>query len=123
MTTRMNAMWNCKNPHQGTITKVLAICSAGLLRSPTIAKECILKGYNARSAGCQDYALIPVDKVLLEWADVIIFADESHEKKVKQDFDLDKNKITFCLNIPDNYGYNNPDLVKRIREGLMKCSL
>jgi len=69
----MNALHNCKNPYQGAEKRVLCLCSAGLLRSPTAAyvlqKEL---GYNTRAAGVTDYALIPVTEVLLKWADEIV---------------------------------------------------
>ena len=33
----MNRLGNSKNPYQGDFKKVLCVCSAGLLRSPTAA--------------------------------------------------------------------------------------
>ena len=68
---RKNALWNCKNPYQGRDKRVLCVCSAGLLRSPTIAKVLVMNGYNTRSCGCRDYALIQIDNVLIEWADIV----------------------------------------------------
>ena len=77
----MNRLHNVKNPHQGTAKKVLCICSAGLLRSPTAA--IVLSqdpfNFNTRSAGCNpDYALQPVDNVLIEWSDEIIVMEKEH---------------------------------------------
>ena len=116
MTQRQNALWNCKNPHQGQQTKLLAVCSAGLLRSPTIAKEAILREFNARSCGCNDYALIQIDEVLIEWADVIVFAHNEHQERVTQLFPFVKEKEQYCFNIPDNFKYNDHELVKLINE-------
>ena len=111
-TERMNALWNCKNPHQGNFPKVLCVCSAGLLRSPTIAYVLSQEGYNTRAAGVHDYALVPVDEVLLEWADFIVCADVEHTSILRAQ--TDKEIIT--LNIPDKYGFRDLELVQLIKE-------
>ena len=113
--TRMNAIWNCKNPHQGNYTKVLCVCSAGLLRSPTIAYVLGEKGYNTRAAGVHDYALIPVDDVLLMWADMIVTAEEEHKNILKRQYDL-KDKEIISLDLPDKYPYRDPELIKLITQ-------
>lgn len=57
-----NRKWNAKNPHQGNFERVLCVCSAGLLRSPTVAVVMAQHGFNTRAAGLEkDFALIPVD--------------------------------------------------------------
>lgn len=109
---RMNALWNCKNPYQGNYPKVLCVCSAGLLRSPTIAYVLSREGYNTRAAGVHDYALVPVDEVLLEWADFIVCADAEHASILRPQ--TDKEIIT--LNIPDKYGFRDLELVQIIEE-------
>ncbi len=71
----MNRMHNAGNLHQGQYKKVLCVCSAGLLRSPTTAVVLSKEPYNfnTRAAGCvPDYALIKVDAVLIHWADEIV---------------------------------------------------
>ena len=116
---RNNALWNCKNPNQGDSTKVLCICSAGLLRSPTMAAVLIKKGFNARAAGMHDYALIEVDHVLLKWADVVLFAEEPLMEYCLNKFpDNLEGKVYHCLKIPDMYQYGDPKLIKIIEERL-----
>ncbi len=117
-TSRNNALWNCKNPYQGKYKKVLTVCSAGLLRSPTIAWYIqSVSDYNCRAAGIHDYALVQVDEVLIKWADIIICSDQE-----KYDYILEKygDKISeydiHNFNIPDIYEYKNPDLLKIIEE-------
>ena len=122
MTNRMNAFWNCKNPNQGEFTKVLCICSAGLLRSPTIAFVLSNRGYNTRAAGVHDYALIQVDEVLLEWADEIVFADQEHFNVLGKRFDLSKKSCT-VLGIPDRFQFRDPELVSIIEEVLDEAGL
>ncbi len=70
----MNRLGNCNNSYQGEAKRVLCVCSAGLLRSPTAAF--VLSNspwnYNTRAAGLTpQFALIPVDKVLLTWSQEI----------------------------------------------------
>lgn len=111
---------NCSNRFQGNYKRVLAVCSAGMLRSPTIAHTLSQSpyNYNTRAAGLEEsYALIKVDRVLLEWADEIICADSEHEIQVKSllnEYKLDVPIVT--LNLPDRYEYRNPKLIKLIKE-------
>jgi predicted protein tyrosine phosphatase len=118
MTTRQNALWNCKNPYQGKYKRVLTICSAGLLRSPTIAWYIqSVSDYNCRAAGMHDYALVHVDDVLVEWADLIICTDEDKYITLMNQYeDRIGDKPVLNFNIPDIYEYKNPDLIKIIEE-------
>ena len=110
-----NRLWNCKNPHQGAYKKVLCVCSAGLLRSPTAA--IVLANppfnFNTRSVGIDnDHALIKVDEVLMVWADEIVVM--THDQGVKMRSVTDKPVYSF--DIPDNYSYRDPALIKLIEE-------
>lgn len=122
----MNRLGNAKNPYQDdSVKKVLTVCSAGLLRSPTAARILAEEyGYNTRAAGMvTEYALIPVDEVLIYWADEIVFMQQSHFAAFKVAFAdnptakarIEDGKYQI-LNIPDNYGWMQPDLVKDIKE-------
>lgn len=114
----MNRLGNAFNPYQGKEKKVLCLCSAGLLRSPTMANVLHQEyGFNTRSAGvAHEYALIPVDEVLLMWADEIVCAEQSVANRL-HDYIADNVKnaeevlpnIT-VLNIPDKYTWNHPEL-------------
>ena len=72
-----NRLYNCKNPYQGDAKKVLCVCSAGLLRSPTAAVVLNREyGYNTRACGTEvGHALIPLDETLMHWADEIVVMD------------------------------------------------
>lgn len=109
-----NRIYNSKNPYQGNAKKVLCVCSAGLLRSPTAAvvlnKE---YGYNTRSCGMdQGHALIIFDDVLAEWADEIIVMSKEQYEAVP---DAYKFK-TYTLGIRDSYAYMDKELQKLIKE-------
>ena len=119
--TVQGRMLNADNSHQGNLKKVLCVCSAGLLRSPTAAL--ILStdpfNFNTRSAGIEDsYALIVVDIVLLTWADEIICMDKNQARRINKMIAdapygtfLEADKI-HVLDCPDNFGYRNPQLMK-----------
>ena len=111
MTTRMNALHNCKNPFQGTDKKVLTVCSAGLLRSPTLAWILGQHNYNVRACGIHDYALVPIDSVLVAWADIIIFVHPDIEFAHRMAYKSVKDKQIFTFNVPDIYEYKEPELV------------
>lgn len=110
----MNRLANCGNKYQGTAKRVLCICSAGLLRSPTAAVVLNQEyGYNTRSAGCNpDYAMIPVDAVLIAWADEIVVMEKEHLEFLPEA----GNKLIKVLNIPDRYGYGDPELISLIKK-------
>ena len=108
-----NRMANVKNKYQGDTKKVLCICSAGLLRSPTAAEVLSQEpfNYNTRSCGVDsEFALIPLDEVLLEWADELVFMTEEQSDKV---ISLKQRVI---LNIPDIYRFRDKELVELIKQ-------
>ena len=106
------------NSYQGNYKRVLTVCSANMLRSPTIAHVLSAEpyNYNTRSAGTSDFALIPVTNDLLMWADEIVCADSEHTSivnKMLQKLDIDKPLIN--LRIPDVYEYRNEGLIDLIK--------
>lgn len=114
-----NRVYNCKNPNQGKYKRVLCVCSAGLLRSPTTAWVLSNEpfNYNTRAAGLDvGHALIPVDNVLLEWADEIVCMDEYQEKVLKER----TTKPVINLQIGDNFEYRDKGLVHMIRRKYMQ---
>lgn len=119
-----NRLANINNRFQTDRHKVLCLCSAGLLRSPTAANVLHHEfGFNTRAAGVSvDYALILADEVLLRWADEIVCVEQSVADTVK--FWIAGNlknpedvveKIT-TLSIPDQYEWNDPELRALIKE-------
>ena len=115
------------NSYQGDYKRVLTVCSANMLRSPTMAHVLSAEPYNfnTRSAGTSDFALIPVTNDLLMWADEIVCADSEHTtviNRMLQKLDIDKPLIN--LRIPDVYEYRNEgliDLIKLRYDDIMKA--
>jgi predicted protein tyrosine phosphatase len=116
-----NRIVNCKNRYQGSAKRVLCVCSAGLLRSPTLAW--VLSNppynYNTRAVGVnEDFALIPMDDVHINWADAIFFVEDHIYQQAKRKFDgLDSLEIV-TLNIPDMYEFKHPKLIELIHKQL-----
>jgi predicted protein tyrosine phosphatase len=118
------------NSYQGKYKKVLTVCSAGCLRSPTAAH--ILSSepwnFNTRCAGTsQEYAIVPVTEALIVWADVIVVMDSDMVKhindmqnKLATEFSGGMNEYDYKqvinLDIEDNYAYRDSELVKIMTE-------
>ncbi len=111
---------NASNRYQGKYKRVLAVCSGGLLRSPTIAHTLAADpyNYNTRSVGIDEtYALNILDQVLLEWADEIVCADSEHEIEVRNRLmDIGLTKTIVNLKLPDVYPYRDRKLVHLIKK-------
>jgi len=102
------------NPYQGKYKKVLCVCSVGVLRSPTAAW--VLSNppfnFNTRAAGInEEFALIVVDEVLLEWADEVVCMDMLQMHQIA---DMGFERQIVVLDIPDDYNYRDPILVDMI---------
>jgi len=117
------------NAYQGKHKKVLTVCSAGCLRSPTAAH--ILSSepwnFNTRCAGTsKEYAIVPVTESLVAWADVIVCMDSDQVKFVNEMQNILAKDMTgmyeydykqvLNLEIEDAYDYRNPKLVEIMKE-------
>jgi predicted protein tyrosine phosphatase len=114
-----------RNPNQGGAKKVLCVCSAGLLRSPTLAW--ILSNepfnYNTRAVGTSsEYALIVLDEVQLQWADAVVFVDEDNHAMARYEHaELIDNMEHHVLEIPDMFKFRHPKLVEVATEQLKEA--
>ena len=126
---KRNQLGVVQNAYQGKHRKVLTVCSAGCLRSPTAAH--ILSSepwnFNTRCAGTsQEYAIVPVTEALVIWADVILVMDQwqwNHimdiQNKLAQEVDHMfeyEYKPMHNLEIEDEFGYRDPKLVEIMTE-------
>jgi predicted protein tyrosine phosphatase len=94
--------------------RVLFVCSQNRLRSPTA--ECVFArrgDIEVASAGTNHDAETPVSAELVAWADLIFVMERTHRAKLQQRFRaaLKASRIV-CLDIPDKYGFMDPDLVR-----------
>jgi len=93
---------------------VLFICSQNRLRSPTAEQVFANRpGFEVASAGLNPEAETPVSSDLLEWADVIFVMERAHSNKLAKRFrPWLKDKRIVCLDIPDEFEFMDPVLVR-----------
>ena len=123
-----NRIYNTKNPFQGDYKKVLCVCSAGLLRSPTAALVLSKApfNYNTRAAGSEaSFALIAIDKVLLAWADEVVCMSANQAEQISR---LLGEHLGYTstpihnLEIADSYAYRDKALQKLIKKRYLEVS-
>lgn len=104
------------NRYQGLYKRVLCVCSAGMLRSPTAALVLSQDpfNFNTRAAGVSGYALVQVDPVLIEWADEIVAMEPWHRDELVDRFK--PQAPIHVLNILDQYEYRNSQLREMIAQ-------
>src|SRR5262249_25412069 len=94
--------------------RVLFVCSQNRFRSPTA--EHIFSnrtGFEVASAGLNSSAETPLSAELLAWADVVFVMGKSHRNKLSKKFRAHlKSKRVICLDIPDEFEYMGPALVR-----------
>ena len=98
--------------------KVLFICSQNRLRSPT-AEQVFASwpGLETSSAGLNNDAENPVTPELLAWADTIFVMERAHRSKLSTRFRQHLgDKRVICLEIPDEFAYMAPDLIRLLEE-------
>lgn len=120
LVSHFNRLGNCKNPYQTPVKKVLCVCSAGLLRSPTAAVVLSQEpfNFNTRAAGItSEFALIKVDDVLLTWADEVVCMDHIQRSELERQLKaLGMDTPVLVLNMPDQFRYRDPALMRLIAE-------
>ncbi len=94
--------------------RVLFVCGQNRLRSPTAEQVfSSWSGLECSSAGLKNEADNPVTREQVEWAEVIFVMEKSHRTKLSTRFKLWlSGKRIICLDIPDNYGFMDPDLIE-----------
>ncbi|HXF41737.1 MAG TPA: phosphotyrosine protein phosphatase [Blastocatellia bacterium] len=101
-----------------TTLKVLFVCEANRLRSPTA--ETIFSGYpgvEAKSAGLAKQATVPVSAELLDWADLIFVMEKRHRNIIHSRFkEIYLRKRIICLYIPDEFEFMDPELISVLEE-------
>ena len=94
--------------------RALFICTQNRLRSPTA--EHVFATWpevETDSAGLGAYAEVPLSPEQIEWATIIFVMEKRHRRWLTARFKrhlLDKRII--CLDIPDDYAYMQPELVR-----------
>ena len=97
--------------------KLLFICSANRFRSKTA--EDIFKldsRFDVKSAGTDKFAIVQINKTLLEWADYIFVMENIHRSIIHYKYPTIYNKKKIiCLDIQDIYEYMDQELVNILK--------
>lgn len=96
------------------MTRVLFVCSQNKLRSPTAEQVFANRpGFEVASAGTDRSAETPVSAETIAWADVIFVMERAHRSKLAKNFRAHlKNKRIICLDIPDDFEFMEPALIR-----------
>ena len=101
---------------------ILFVCSQNRLRSPTAEQIFASRpGLEVASAGTNNDADNPLTSELVKWADVIVVMEKAHRSKLQQRFRSSLNgKRLICLDIPDEFEFMDPALVKLLEARLAR---
>jgi len=96
---------------------ILFICSRNQWRSPTAQKIYSRDDrVNVRSAGTSPRAKKRVNAKDIEWADIILVMEYKHKDRLKAEFaKLLRYKKVAILDIPDDYGYMDEELIEILK--------
>jgi predicted protein tyrosine phosphatase len=95
---------------------VLFVCSQNRLRSPTAEQVFSRRpDIEVASAGTNHDADNPLTTELVEWADIIFVMEKTHRNKLQKRFRTSLKKArVICLDIPDEFEFMNPMLVRML---------
>ena len=98
--------------------RVLFVCQLNRARSATAERlYCKRTDLEVVSAGTSEDALVRVNERMLDWADVIFTMDTGQQQDLERLFPSHAALAhAICLDIPDNYGFLDPELVKLLQE-------
>ena len=94
--------------------RALFICTQNRLRSPT-AEQVFSSWANVEtdSAGLGNDADVRLSVEQVEWATLIFVMEKAHRNKLSKQFKAHLNgKRVICLDIPDDYDYMQPELIR-----------
>lgn len=93
--------------------KVLFVCSQNRLRSPTAEQVFSTRpGIEVDSAGTNNDAETPLTAELVAWADIIFVMEKQHRAKLQRRFRKVLKARVVCLDIPDDYDFMDPGLIR-----------
>ncbi|MBB5353613.1 putative protein tyrosine phosphatase [Haloferula luteola] len=97
--------------------RLLFLCSQNKLRSPTA--EAIFAdhpGLEVDSAGLNHDAVVPLSPEQLAWADLILVMEKEHRQRLTRRFSRSlAGKRIAILNIPDDFEFMDPELIRLLR--------
>jgi predicted protein tyrosine phosphatase len=94
--------------------RALFICSRNRLRSPTAEQVfAAWPDVETDSAGLAPDAEVPLEPGQIAWASIIFVMEKTHKARLAKRFRHHLGgKRVVCLDIPDDYEYMEPELVR-----------
>lgn len=93
--------------------RVLFVCSQNRLRSPTAEQIFSARpDLEVMSAGTNHDAETPLTAEIVAWADLIFVMEKAHRNKLQRRFKRQLKARVVCLDIPDDYEFMDPVLVR-----------
>ncbi len=119
MTLTMNQAGVINNFHQRVdlYKRVITVCSAACLRSPTAAVVLSQDpfNFNTRAVGLtEEYAIVKLDEGLMLWADEIVVMEPWMREEIMRRYPDDTTPI-IVLEIPDRFAYRDSELMEMIK--------
>ena len=98
--------------------RALFICTQNRLRSPTAEQVfATWPGIETDSAGVGNDADVPLAPEQLAWAEIVFVMEKVHRSRLSKQFRRHLNgKRIVCLDIPDDYDYMQPELVRLLEK-------
>ena len=98
--------------------RALFICTHNRLRSPTAEQVfATWPGIETDSAGVGADADVPLAPEQLDWAEIVFVMEKLHRSRLSARFRRHLNgKRIVCLDIPDDYDYMQPELVRLLEK-------
>ena len=94
--------------------KALFVCNRNENRSKT-AELIFKKEFETRSAGL--FSEEQLKKSDLQWADVVFVMEDFQRQEISKRFPKEyMEKKIISLDIPDTYHFNQPELIKKLKE-------
>ena len=91
---------------------MLGLIGSFLLLAAFLDAGCTRSARAGTNSDCET----PVSGDLIEWADIVLVMEKSHKTKVSKKFrPLLKNKKVSVLDIPDDFDFMDPVLIKILR--------
>jgi predicted protein tyrosine phosphatase len=102
--------------------RVLFVCARNRLRSPT-AEQIFsdTPGLEVDSGGLSSDADCQLTPEQVLWADVVFVMEKKHRARLSREFGaILKGKKVVCLDIPDDFEFMDPALVRLLQKGVSK---
>ncbi len=94
--------------------KVIFVCNQGQHRSKT-AEEIFKDRFKTKSAGL--FSVHPLTEEDLIWADNVVVMEDFQREEIGKRFpNLYLKKTIISFDIPDMFHYQQPELIKRLKE-------